>query len=198
MGRRRHRARRKASKQEPIITLALLAVGGLVLIPGALSNNDALLLIVLLTGLLLGAALAGFAYYQQRRKQQALSALELSDIDGMDGVSFERYVGVLLTQQGYKVAYTSTSGDYGIDIIAAKDHTKTAIQIKRSAKPMGINAVQQAVAGATHYKCQKAMVVTNNTFTRSAQNLAVSNHCELIDRIKLGELVLAFQNGERR
>jgi restriction system protein len=130
-------------------------------------------------------------------KQRALRALQIAQIDTMTGEEFEEYVAELLRFQGYKTRMTPRSGDYGVDIIAAKDGIKTAFQIKRYSKKLDQKPVREAVTGMAvrQYGCTKAMVVTNSTFTKAAEFLAAESGCELVDREKLGEWILAFQNG---
>lgn len=47
-----------------------------------------------------------------------------------------------------------------------------------------MGAVQEAVAGKAVYGCNAAMVVTNNTFTRAAEELAKQNEVVLISGVK--------------
>lgn len=99
----------------------------------------------------------------------------------MNGNKYEKRVASYLRGKGYRhVKITKASGDYGVDIIANKHFHKYAIQCKYYAKPVGISAVQQVVAGMAYYDCDRAMVITNNTFTRQANELASRNDVELI------------------
>ena len=54
---------------------------------------------------------------------------------------------------------------------------------------MAPQPVQQVVAGARMHECGATMVVTNNLFSRAAQQLAVVHDCELVDRRRLRQLV---------
>ena len=69
----------------------------------------------------------------------------------------------------------------GVDIIAHKHRKKYGIQCKYYSYPVGNKAVQEAYAGANFYDCDKAMVMTNLTFTRSATELAQKLEVELWD-----------------
>lgn len=128
----------------------------------------------------------------ERLKRRKLRALSVSEIDVMSGVEFERYVGELLKFQGYKISFTKTSGDYGVDIIAHKNSERNAVQVKRYKKFVGRSAISDAVAGMAYYGCTSCMVVTNSIFTRGAIELAKSNNCTLVDRNKLTDWILAF------
>jgi restriction system protein len=125
--------------------------------------------------------------YQLRNENKRKWALNqtLEKLDHMSGITFEQYIGELLKTQGYTIEYTQVTGDFGIDILAHKDGTTTAIQVKRYASPVGITAVQQAIAGAHYYGCTRSMVVTNQTLTHAAWELAFKSSCWLIDRKRL-------------
>lgn len=156
--------------------------------------------IFFLVFLVVGVSFYAFLLYKQRVRRKALQALQISHIDTMTGEEFEQYVAELLHFQGYKTRMTPRSGDYGVDIVASKDGVKTAVQIKRYSNKLDQKPIREAVTGMAvrQYGCTKAMVVTNSTFTKAAEFLAKESGCELIDREKLGEWVLAFQNGAPR
>lgn len=105
------------------------------------------------------------------------------DFDNMDGWEFERWCAEWLRQNGFaNVQVTSGSGDYGIDIIAHKNHVKYGIQCKRYEGTVGWHAVEEARAGAEYWGCQKAVVLTNSTFTKQAVEGAGRIGVELWDR----------------
>lgn len=98
----------------------------------------------------------------------------------MDGHEYENACGRYLQTIGFKdVQVTKASGDQGLDVVAFKDGKKYGIQCKYYSKPVGNKAVQEAFSGAKYYKCDKAIVMTNNTFTKSAKELAASLGVEL-------------------
>lgn len=117
---------------------------------------------------------------------------DLKTIDKMDGFAFEKLVGELFTKLGYKTKVTQEKGDYGADVVAIKGHDKVAIQCKRYKGAVGIDAVYQILGGQQYYRCNKAMVVTNSTYTEAAQNLARKANVMLIGR---KELVKLMNNG---
>lgn len=108
--------------------------------------------------------------------------VSLRRVDRMDGVEFENYLLYLFKRQGYRGHLTKTSGDFGADLILYDGDEKIAVQAKRYDKPVGVAAVQQAMAGQNYYDCDRAMVATNMTFTRQAKQLAAKSGVELIDR----------------
>lgn len=109
-------------------------------------------------------------------------------VDDMDGIEFEKYVADLLKRNGFHGVRLTEQYDYGVDIIAEKDGIRWGIQAKRYSGPVGADAVRQVVAGLRLYGCDKAMVVTNSTFSTFAKKLAFGNDCVLIDRAGLRRL----------
>jgi len=107
------------------------------------------------------------------------------NVDAMDGIEFERFIADLLPSQGYKHVRLTNYFDFGCDIVAEKEDVVWGIQVKRHNDKVGRSAVQQAVAGLRPHKCDRAMVITNNSFTSQARSLAASNSCLLVDRQQL-------------
>jgi restriction system protein len=109
----------------------------------------------------------------------------MAAIDLMPGVEFEKYVAARLRRTGWDVSLTAASGDYGVDLIARKGADCMAIQCKRYAKPVGVSAVQQVVAGSMQHRCTSSMVVSNQEFTTAAKRLAGTHSCQLVGRAQL-------------
>jgi restriction system protein len=127
----------------------------------------------------------------EREREEALRASGFDQIDMMTGIQFEEYFAAVLRGLGYQVTMTRTTGDFGVDLIATKDGKRTAVQCKRKrGGAVGAAAIQQVVAGAAMHGCSATMVVTNNLFTRAAQQLAAVHDCELVDRWQLRRFVL--------
>lgn len=98
----------------------------------------------------------------------------------MDGHQYEYYCAKLLRKKGFfGVTVTRGSGDQGIDIIASRRGKRYGIQCKYYTHPVGNKAVQEAFAGAKYYDCERSIVLTNNTFTKSARELAERTGVEL-------------------
>lgn len=112
-----------------------------------------------------------------------------------DGFSFEDTITDLLELIGYQyVQRTSYSGDYGVDIIAYDKQDKIAIQCKRYSGRVSLKAVQEVHSGMNYYNCDKAMVITNCTFTKSAIELAEKCNVILVDEEDLRELLNNISN----
>jgi len=106
----------------------------------------------------------------------------------MDGLRFEQYVADILRKQGYCNVSLTEQYDYGVDIVADKDGIRWGVQVKRYSSLVKAEAVRQVLTGLRLYGCDRAMVITNSTFSNVAKRLAEGNDCVLIDRAGLYEL----------
>jgi HJR/Mrr/RecB family endonuclease len=125
-------------------------------------------------------------------------AIQIANIDAMSGVEFEQYLQSLLNHRGYSVSMTQATGDLGVDLVASLRADKFAVQVKRSRSKISRRAVSDAVAGMQHYRCNRAMVITNSHFTRGAITLARSTNCILVNRDLLAQWILELQNAQAR
>lgn len=107
---------------------------------------------------------------------------------------FETFVKSVFERLGYHVVQTPLSGDQGADLVMSKDGEKVVVQIKKYNAPVSNSAVQEVVASKKHYGAIHAIVVTNNTFTRSAIELALSNKVDLWDGKKLDEEIKSINS----
>lgn len=126
---------------------------------------------------------------KQKRK---ISKYTINDVDLMTGSEFEEFVGMLFKKMGYASKVTQKSGDQGIDVIATRNGTKIGIQAKCYSNSVGNSAVQEAIAGKNFYKCDKALVVTNNYFTSAAIELAQTSDVILWNRDLLKEKITEY------
>ncbi|HLK13343.1 MAG TPA: restriction endonuclease [Fimbriimonadaceae bacterium] len=124
-------------------------------------------------------------------RERRLARSGISEIDEMDGITFERRLKHLFASRGYQVEETRARGDYGADLVLEKDGVRTVVQAKRWTKNVGVKAIQEAVAAKPMYHCDHAMVVTNRYFTEPAQRLAEANDVRLWNRDELMRALLA-------
>jgi restriction system protein len=82
---------------------------------------------------------------------------------------------------------TQATGDQGVDVIAMKNGMRVVLQCKKYSSPVGNKAVQEIVAGKIHEQAHHAAVVTNNTFTSSALQLASTNGVKLLHVTELSD-----------
>ncbi|APQ59835.1 hypothetical protein PPOLYM_02536 [Paenibacillus polymyxa] len=129
----------------------------------------------------------------QRKRAERLKKSGIGQIDKMDGVQFEQYLGHLFRSQGYKAEVTQASGDYGADLVLTKNGQRIVVQAKRYSKNVGLKAVQEACGAVAHYRASSAWVVTNSNYTQQAYQLAKSNGVRLIARDELVEMLLVMK-----
>lgn len=97
----------------------------------------------------------------------------------MTGIEFENFLEKIFRNMGYLVKLTPKINDQGADLILTRNGISTAVQAKRYSKPVGNKAVQEVISAREYYGCDKALVVTNNKFTKSAEELARRTNVQL-------------------
>ncbi|MGG3920247.1 restriction endonuclease [Parageobacillus thermoglucosidasius] len=128
------------------------------------------------------------------KRRNGFENVTIDDIDLMSGKEFEEFIYELFKKMGYTVNLTPESGDQGIDIIAVKNGLRIGIQTKCYSNSVSNKAIQEVVAGIKYYGLEKAIVVTNNYFTKSAIELALANEVVLWDRNILKEKLNDINN----
>lgn len=158
----------------PIVLIVLLIKGIIFLITHSISNNE-------------------IKMYDNILKTNLQE--QLNNIDILNGIEFEKYIGQLLKKSGFtNVVVTKSSGDFGADIIAKKGNERYAFQCKRFSTPIGPKPIGEVLRGMNNYKCTKGVVVTNNYFTKQAIQEAIVSNIELWDRNKLINLINNINN----
>ena len=115
-------------------------------------------------------------------EDEDVTSITIEDVDEMDGYQFEEFVAQLFQEMGYRTEVTSSSGDYGIDVIAKRKGLTIGIQAKRYSDKVPNKAVQEVIAGITFYNLDQGLVITNNYYTKPAQNQAKGTNVLLWDR----------------
>lgn len=129
---------------------------------------------------------------KQKENREKINVYNISQLDFLSGIEFENYLKSLFENMGYIVEMTKTTGDYGADLIITKKNKSTIVQAKCYNHTVGVKAVQEIISARNHYKIYDAMVVTNNYFSREAENLAVESDVTLADRVVLEKMVRKF------
>jgi restriction endonuclease Mrr len=125
--------------------------------------------------------------------------MRIEEVDGLDGVRFERLVKTMLERTGYRyVQTTPQSGDYGADLVGdSPDGKRTVIQAKRWQGKVGISAVQEVLGALVHYDAGVAFVITNSYYTEAAKALAKKDRrIHLVDRPELARMMRAIYQME--
>ncbi len=113
----------------------------------------------------------------------------------MNGYEYELACAEYLRREGFRdVSVTQASRDQGADIIAFRKKEKCAVQCKYYQSPVGNKAVQEVYAAATYYGCDRAIVMTNSTFTKGAIELAESLQVELMPGVDFTKRRFGFMD----
>lgn len=187
MARKRSKAKQEEEMFRSLSSLALL--GGTF---GTFSLTQSWV-ISLVIGMLGALGVIAILFFIQRKRVECLKRSGIAEIDQMQGVQFEQYLGHLFRSQGYKAEVTKASGDFGADLVISKSGRRIVVQAKRYKKNVGLRAVQEVQGARAHYKATEAWVVTNSNFTQQAYELAKSNGVRLIDREELIEMLLTMK-----
>jgi hypothetical protein len=106
----------------------------------------------------------------------------------MSPYDYERFCAKTLVADGWAVEVTPGSGDQGVDVIARAQATTVALQCKQYSGPVGNKAVQEVYAGRGYIGAHHAAVVTNASYTNSAQELARKLKVHLLHHSELSRL----------
>lgn len=110
---------------------------------------------------------------------------ELRDTDKMEGHDFEHWCANLISLIGFQDVYvTRGSGDQGADIIAVRGIRRYAFQCKCHGPGIneGNDAVKDILLGKSFYKCNVAVAITNQYFTKHGIEAAKSSRVRLWNR----------------
>ena len=124
----------------------------------------------------------------ERKKLKLVKNVDYAgmSVHDMSGVTFERYCGALLMNNGYRnVLQTQASNDYGADLIAVNENgEKCVFQCKRYSGTVDNSAVQEVVASKRHYGATVAGIMTNSVLTANARELAQDNGVIVYENIR--------------
>jgi HJR/Mrr/RecB family endonuclease len=120
------------------------------------------------------------------------------NINSLSGVEFEQVCKRLLENMGFSVETTKTTGDGGIDLIAYNSQPllsgKYIIQCKRYTGSVGEPIIRDLYGVITSERANKGILMTSGVFTKQAQAFAEDKPIELIDGVKLKELLENYYN----
>jgi len=136
-------------------------------------------------------AVLAMGSWARRGREGLIRRRGLGAADAMTGEEFEDWLAALFRAAGWRVRHTRATGDFGADLVLGKSGDDVVVQAKRQGRPVGVAAVQQAAAARMHYGADRAMVVTNATFTPAALELAATNAVVLWDRDDIARELLA-------
>ncbi len=127
---------------------------------------------------------------EEKQLKKILIKNEMEILDQSTGLEFENEIAKILPLVGFEeVTVSKGSGDQGIDIFAKKDGENFGIQCKKYSSSVGNKAVQEVISGKEFFNLDKAIVITNSSFTVSANELAHKANVTLWNRMNLEQII---------
>ena len=161
------------------------------------NNKQALAVLVIALASIIVLPLGYFKLRKHREEEMSLREIELVDIQNMDNERLKQYMRKLLQHHGFKVGSSNSPDDSTMDIVARKDGTKYAVQVKREITDISKEAVINVIVEKNRHDCDAAIVITNSYFTNGAIQSARDEGCELVDRDALDVWIREFKKGQR-
>ena len=133
---------------------------------------------------------------QERLKQQRTYWKKYWDEKQRNGFQFEKAVGELYKNLGYKVRITQGTGDGGVDIEIWKDDKKGIIQCKAHKHPVGPNDLRALWGVKDDFKADYAVFVAYSGVTSGAYEFTRNKHYQIIDVNRLINMSLESQKNK--
>lgn len=105
----------------------------------------------------------------------------VTNLDALDGESFEQLCGRYFSRQGYAVEYTPTVGDGGVDLILKRGQEYLLVQCKRHARPVGEPVLRDLYGTLVHFQATGGVVCSSAGFTPSALTWVSGKAIRLVD-----------------
>lgn len=121
----------------------------------------------------------------------------IEQLQRMDPIAFEHFVGYLYQKQGFRVATTVTSGDEGVDLVLRKGNQLTIVQCKRYAGTVGQPIVRDLYGAMMHNKANAAVLVTSGVISKPAEDWAQGKPITLVDGHELISWTRHMQHSEK-
>lgn len=136
----------------------------------------------------------GFHYWRHSRLADAIPPMTREKLYSLSPKAFERYVGGLFRQKGYRVVVRGRSGDLGVDLELTDGHERRAIvQCKRYRDTVGAEVVRELYGTLIHEQVAHAFLVTTADISEAAREWARGKPMTLIDGEMLAEIAASLQ-----
>lgn len=139
---------------------------------------------------------APFAWWRGRKEQRLIEKLQ--DIEGLRAMSWrnlEILVKAMYERMGYLAERLGGEGpDGGIDVVIRRGREKVLVQCKQwRSRQVPVNIVRELLGVVTAEGATRGVVITCGTFTGDAWDFAGENGIELVDGMRLVEMVKQVQ-----
>lgn len=130
------------------------------------------------------------------QREQEIEEIIGSDINSLSGIEFEHVCQKLVQNMGFETETTKASGDGGIDLVAYNSQPllsgKYIIQCKRYTGSVGEPIIRDLYGVVMSERANKGILMTTGYFTKSAITFADGKPIELIDGVKMHELLSSY------
>ncbi|GAA5266037.1 hypothetical protein ACOSOMT5_P2464 [Acidiphilium sp. MT5] len=193
---------RRSNGSEAVLLLLAMAIGGPTALVVWFLDSPLQVQVPIAIGAIAVLALIGRSLRNVRKQRDRKRAeyrqilLDFRWREAMSPTEFERCCADYLRLKGWEASQTKGSGDQGADVIARKNNHFLIVQCKKYNKPVGNKAVQEVIAARIYYRGTSAIVVSNQTYTQSARDLAKMSGVLLLHFTELRNLerFLGFRN----
>jgi HJR/Mrr/RecB family endonuclease len=173
---------------QPVLILCATILA-LIFIQESFASGNRYGILISSVGLSLAGSLAAYRIRKWWLRRRWLEGIEMQTIDRMTGREFEEFAAELFRRAGYRTKITPQTRDQGADLLLDGKNGRVVVQTKRQEGTVGNSAVQEVFAAKGFYNAQRAMVLTNSTYSASAIQLAKANEVELLGRHDLAVLI---------
>ena len=120
----------------------------------------------------------------------------LNSIKDLSWQQFEQYIGEVYRRKGYTVEETGLDGaDGGVDLVLSKDGENLLVQCKNwKTKKVGVSIVRELFGVVKARNASGGIIVTAGSYTQDAQSFAEDTGIELIDGIRLTQLINSIRD----
>ena len=116
----------------------------------------------------------------------------LDRIHLLSGVEFEEMSADLFRHMGLTATVTQRTRDGGVDLVLRDGQRTVLVQCKRQSQPVGVKVVRELFGVLIDKAADKAIVVTNGSFTSEAEAFARGKRLELVDGALFTRLYIKY------
>src|SRR5215207_2245308 len=195
-GHRRRHARRSSKDSGGSLFILSIVVFGLLSYAANYVGWPAVIVALVVVAVLIGRYLIRRGTLSTPKAQDLSTSLQ--NVGAMSSAQFEVFMAQVLRALGYRTTVLGGSGDQGVDIIAASQDGKVAVQCKNYKKPVGNKPVQEVFAGSKHHRCDHAWVVAPAGYTKGAYELVQSVGVSLFDVNSIRKWIKMIDEAEKK
>jgi hypothetical protein len=122
-----------------------------------------------------------YAYYKSKGAYDARVAKRRVEYwRSLSGKAFERELGQSYSRMGYRVTFTPTMADGGVDLVLRKDGRKTVVQCKTHAKRISISVARELVASMKDFGADAGIIACLEGVTQPVKEYVKGKQVEVL------------------